>query len=145
MRFRLRRGAFTRSRRRPGSRTGRGPSQDRGNHMHEVGVIQDALDVALDHAGRATASRIHRLILRVGPLSGVVPEALAFAFEVVTRGTIADGARLEVEHVPIICYCPVCQEEFSPDGWVFDCPHCGRLTSEDRQGHELELASVEMS
>ena len=113
--------------------------------MHEVGVIQDALDVALEHAARHRARQVHRITLRVGPLAGVEPEALAFAFEVVTRGTIAEGARLEVDRVPLACFCPGCAGEFRPDGWVFECPTCGQLTNEVRQGRELEVASVEVS
>ena len=59
--------------------------------MHEVGVMQSALEIALEQAGRQGASRIDCIALRVGPLSGVVPEALEFAFDVVARGTIAAG------------------------------------------------------
>ena len=59
--------------------------------MHEVGVMQSALEIALEQAGRQGASRIDCIALRVGMLSGVVPEALEFAFDVVARGTIAEG------------------------------------------------------
>lgn len=113
--------------------------------MHEAGVIQDALDTALEHAQRRGASRIHRLTLRVGALAGVEPKALAFAFDVVTNGTIAEGATLEVQDVPLVCFCPHCANEFRPAGWIFECPCCGRPTADVRQGRELELASMEVS
>ena len=48
--------------------------------MHEVGLMQDALGLALEEARRQGASRVHQLTLRVGRLAGVEPEALAFAF-----------------------------------------------------------------
>src|SRR5687768_6228171 len=107
--------------------------------------MQDALEVALEHARRRGAERIHRVRLRVGRLAGVVPEALAFAFDVVVQGTMAEGARLEVEDVPVVCFCAACADEFRPDGWFFECPRCGRATDEVRQGRELELASLEVS
>jgi hydrogenase nickel incorporation protein HypA/HybF len=113
--------------------------------VHEVGVMQDALEVALEHARRQGAQRIHRITLRVGPLAGVVPESLAFAFDVVARGTIAEGARLEVQDVPVVCFCPACAEEFRPGAWFFECPRCGQATDQVRQGRELELASLEVS
>jgi hydrogenase nickel incorporation protein HypA/HybF len=71
--------------------------------MHEVGLMQSTLAFALKRAADEGAQRIHRLTMRIGPLSGVVPEALEFAFEVLTQGTIAEGAGFEVERVPIVC------------------------------------------
>jgi hydrogenase nickel incorporation protein HypA/HybF len=113
--------------------------------MHEVGVIQGALDLAIAEAGRQGAHHIHRITLRVGRLAGVEPEALAFAFEVVTAGTMAEGARLEIEAVPVVCHCPDCRDEFRPADFVFACPRCGGLSLEVRHGDELELATLEVS
>jgi hydrogenase nickel incorporation protein HypA/HybF len=113
--------------------------------MHEVGLMQDALDLAVDEARRRGASRIHRLTLRVGRLAGVEPEALAFAFDVVASGTPAAGAEFTIEQVPVTCFCTVCRREFEPDDFVFRCPVCGGLSREVRRGRELELASLEVS
>jgi len=113
--------------------------------MHEVGVMQETLDIALRRAAEDGACRIHRLTMRIGPLSGVVPEALALAFEVVTQGTIAEGATLEVEDVPIICSCAACDLTFHAGDVFCECPRCARPSAEVRQGRELELASLEVS
>ena len=113
--------------------------------MHEASLMQCALDMALEQARLHRATRIHRITLRIGRLAGVVPEALAFAFDVVTAGTIAEGARLEVEAVAIVCYCAGCREEFTPPDFVFACPRCGSLSADVRAGQELELARVEVS
>jgi hydrogenase nickel incorporation protein HypA/HybF len=113
--------------------------------MHEVGVMQSALEIALEQAGRQGAGRIDCIALRVGMLSGVVPEALEFAFDVVARGTIAEGGRLVVERVPIRCVCAGCGAEFPADDLIFDCPHCRRPGARVRHGRELELAYLEVS
>jgi hydrogenase nickel incorporation protein HypA/HybF len=113
--------------------------------MHEVSVMQQALELALEQAGCQGASRIHRIALRVGTLSGVVPEALEFAFDVVSRGTIAEGARLDVERVPVLCSCPACGLEFRPAEPDYDCPRCLRPRTRVVQGRELELAFLEVS
>jgi hydrogenase nickel incorporation protein HypA/HybF len=68
--------------------------------MHEAGLMQTALELAAAHARAAGAVRIHRLCLRVGDLSGVVPEALEFAFRALSVGGPAEGAVLEIERVP---------------------------------------------
>jgi hydrogenase nickel incorporation protein HypA/HybF len=65
--------------------------------MHEAGLMQSALDLAADHARRAGAGNIRRVVLRVGALSGVEPDALRFAFEAMAPGTPAAGAVLELE------------------------------------------------
>lgn len=107
--------------------------------------MQQALDLALEQAGRHGARRIQRIALRVGALSGVVPEALEFAFGVVTRGTIAEGARLDVELVPVLCSCPACGLDFRPAEPGDDCPRCMRPRPRVLQGRELELAFLEVS
>jgi Zn finger protein HypA/HybF involved in hydrogenase expression len=64
--------------------------------MHEIGLMQEALDIALQHAARQGARRIDHLTMRVGDASGVDAESVSLAFEVTTRGTIAEGAQLDV-------------------------------------------------
>ena len=65
--------------------------------MHELSIMQSALSLALDQARQAGASRVHTIRLRIGALSGVVPDALEFAFEALVPGTLAEGAKLAVE------------------------------------------------
>lgn len=113
--------------------------------MHEVSLMENTLEIAVEHAHRQGANKIQRLKMRVGKMSGVVPEALEFAFDVCTQGTIAEGAKLEIESVPVVCYCPNCKIEFQPDDIIYECPECGQLSSQILQGRELELTSLELS
>jgi hydrogenase nickel incorporation protein HypA/HybF len=113
--------------------------------MHEVGLMQTALEVACDHAARAGAVRIHRIRLRVGALSGVVPEALEIAFAAAAPGTLADQAELVIEQAPVVCVCDECGAEFSPEEVVYHCPICEAICSRVLTGRELELASLEVS
>ncbi|MEM7770967.1 MAG: hydrogenase maturation nickel metallochaperone HypA [Cyanobacteria bacterium P01_E01_bin.6] len=113
--------------------------------MHEISLMQSALSMALELAKSKGATHIHRMTLSIGELSGVVPDALAFAFDVVSAGTLAEGAELTLETVPTLCYCPHCWQEFHPTGWVYECPRCHHITHDIRQGQALELASLEVS
>lgn len=113
--------------------------------MHEVGLMENALAIALDYARREQASRIHQMALRVGDLSGVEPEALRFAFDVVTQGTIAEHAQLTIESCPTLCFCHSCQAEFRPTALGYECPTCHTWSTSILQGKELELASLEVS
>jgi len=108
--------------------------------------MESTLAVVLRSAGEHHASRVHRIVLRIGALSGVEPEALRFAFDVVTRGTVAEGAELAIEAVPAKAYCATCARDFAIEsGFIFTCPVCHALSGELRQGRELELIRLEMS
>jgi hydrogenase nickel incorporation protein HypA/HybF len=112
--------------------------------MHEVGIMEEILTLATEHAARHDARRICRLTVRVGALSGVDADALRFAFDAVTPGTVAEGAEFRLEAVPVACFCPGCRCEFEPAELFYECPRCGRLTADVRRGRELELASLEV-
>ena len=101
--------------------------------------------MAIETAKAKSATRVLRLCLRVGRMSGTVPEALQFAFDVVCRDTMAEGASLEIETVAPACWCPACQAEFVCEDFLNECPRCHQWSGELRRGRELELASVEVS
>ncbi|MFM1843341.1 MAG: hydrogenase expression/formation protein HypA [Cyanobacteriota bacterium] len=112
--------------------------------MHEVSLMEQTLAIAVEQAQQHQASRIHRLTLKVGQQSGVMPEALAFAFDVVSQGTIAEGATLELVAIPVTCRCEPCQTDFHPPDWIYRCPQCGQISQRILNGKQLELASLEM-
>jgi hydrogenase nickel incorporation protein HypA/HybF len=111
--------------------------------MHEVSIMTEALRMAVDAAKSAGASRVLKLRLRIGRLSGVVPESLQFAFDVVCLGTMAEGASLEIEAVPAACWCATCAAEFECVDFFSECPRCHNFSGELRRGRELDIASVE--
>jgi hydrogenase nickel incorporation protein HypA/HybF len=112
--------------------------------MHELSIMDSALNLALDQAQKAGATRVHVIRLRIGTLSGVVPEALQFAFEALATGTLADGAALDIENVPARFWCPACTREFPSDDFFAECPACHRPSGDLRTGREMELASMEI-
>jgi hydrogenase nickel incorporation protein HypA/HybF len=113
--------------------------------MHEVSLMAQMLEIARSEAAHAGARRISLIHLRAGALSGVVPEALRFAFEVL-RGAdaVTAGARIEIEPVAIRCRCRTCGREFEPSDAIFVCPDCEGLDAEILSGRELELTRMEV-
>lgn len=110
--------------------------------MHEVGIAQNVVEVALRHAAAHGARQVHRLRLRVGEMAGVCADSLLFAWDVVARGTPAEGAALEVETVPAHWFCARCGAEVDAGGECPDCPGAGiRIQG----GDELDLVSLEVS
>jgi len=112
--------------------------------MHEISLMQSALNAATRAAGDAGATRIESITLRIGALSGVVRDALEFAFEVLKADTPASEARLVIDEVPVVCHCAECDADFEPSSMVFECPTCGRLSSQIVRGREIDLVSMEV-
>src|SRR6185369_11080172 len=113
--------------------------------MHEFSLMQSTLEIAAQQMRDAGATHLHRLKLRVGKLSGVVPEALRFAFESLKPKSFAADALLEIEEVPAVCWCPGCAAEFETAAVQYECPRCHQPGGDLRRGLELELASLEIS
>ena len=106
--------------------------------------MDSALSLALEQANKAGATRVHVIRLRIGALSGVVPEALQFAFETLVPGTLADGAALDIENVAPRFWCTACGREFQSEDFFGECPKCHEPSGDLRAGRELELASMEV-
>lgn len=113
--------------------------------MHELSIAQSLAELATDAAQTAGAIGVQSVRLRLGPLSGVVENALQFSWEVVTAETLLAGAQLLVEVAPVVIYCATCQAQQTPTStqWL-RCPICGAPPAQILQGRELELTAVEI-
>ena len=116
-----------------------------GSLLHELGIMESALATVQRYAADRSLRHVDRIVLRIGALSGVEPEALRFAFDIAARGTAAEGAVLDIESVPAAVYCPRCRREFegAAGSFIFACPSCGEFCGEIRRGRELELSRLE--
>ena len=112
--------------------------------MHEIGLMKNALDLAFRKMEDLKATRVVKLNIRIGPLSGVLDEALAFAFEALSPETPAEGGHLDIEKIPIVCYCSMCGKDFKMKELDYRCPECKGLNIEIKQGTEFELTSIEV-
>jgi hydrogenase nickel incorporation protein HypA/HybF len=112
--------------------------------MHEVGIMESVLEIAESQARASGALRILEIKIRVGRMTGIVPEALEHAFAVLREGTIAAAARLDVEFVPGAFWCVTCAAEFDSDDLIGGCPTCHDPSFDMRRGRELDVVSLEV-
>ncbi|MGB8952196.1 MAG: hydrogenase maturation nickel metallochaperone HypA [Candidatus Aminicenantales bacterium] len=112
--------------------------------MHELSLIANLFEILNEKACEQHAKKIIFVKLKVGRLSGAVPEFLETAFEVYKNGTIAQEARLELEEVPLKVRCQKCATETIQDDFVFICPHCGARDLKTLEGTELLLERLEL-
>lgn len=110
--------------------------------MHELAITQSVLEIALRHADGA--GRITRLNLVVGDLSSVMDDSVSFYWDIVSQGTIAEGATLHFERIRTGFRCNDCETDFEPDGRVFECPQCGGQSIQLVAGREFRLESIEV-
>jgi hydrogenase nickel incorporation protein HypA/HybF len=107
--------------------------------MHEVSLMQNLLDVVSATARREKAEHVDLIHLRIGEMAGVNVESLAFAFEILSKGTEAEGGRLECETVALRARCSSCGADFRPEELVFRCPACRSAEIELTAGREMEI------
>ncbi len=113
--------------------------------MHELSVAMSLVEAACEKAGTLGDVRVDAVFVRLGPFSGVVKDALAFCFDVAAQGSVIEGARLDIEDVPVVVFCPRCAVERQLAGWQhLCCPVCGESTPEIVTGRELELTALEV-
>ena len=112
--------------------------------MHEVSLIESVVDLVEDERRKQDFSRVRMIRLEVGALGHAEPEALRFCFDAVTSGTIADGARLEIETVPGEGWCSGCRRTVPLEERFAACPLCGIAQVRMTAGDELRLAEMEV-
>lgn len=112
--------------------------------MHEMSLCEGILQVIEDASAREGFGRVQTVRLEIGRFSGVEPEALRFGFDVVMRGSLAEGARLEIVEVPGQAFCFECAETVTIDDRLAPCPKCqgGRLSPTG--GDEMRIKDLEV-
>lgn len=112
--------------------------------MHELSVAIHLIDLAREEADRRQV-HVAALWLKVGPLSGVVREALVSAYEIARQGTPLADARLEFEETPVWIRCDRCGgRRRTLSECDLRCEHCRGSAAEILSGRELELVALEV-
>jgi hydrogenase nickel incorporation protein HypA/HybF len=115
--------------------------------MHELQVTKRILDIALAHAKGQQVRRIAVIHLRIGALSDLEDEWLQRYFDHLSRGTLAEKARLAIERLPIVVRCSDCDKSFEVEKSALDsaaCPGCGANRCTLMSGKEYVVANMEV-
>jgi hydrogenase nickel incorporation protein HypA/HybF len=113
--------------------------------MHEQSIVESLLALALKKAEEAKASKIVRICLVVGEMSGVVEESVNFYFRFLRQNTIAADATISFTRIPARLRCRKCNTVFSPENMDIHCPKCKEEDAEIIGGRELYLDSLEVA
>lgn len=112
--------------------------------MHEMSLCEGVLQVLEEQARAQQFSRVKTVFLEIGELAGVDPEAMRFGFDVVMKGTLADGAALQIIHLPGRAWCLPCGKEVHVAQRFEPCPACGGYQLQVTGGDELRVKELEV-
>ncbi len=112
--------------------------------MHELPIAEKILNLALENARAEGASRITDLHLVLGPFSAVTEDSIRFYWDMLSRDSVAAGARLHFRPSPAKLRCEACGREHQPVGASLSCPECQSLKATILQGDEFFLESIDI-
>ncbi|GAB6182443.1 hydrogenase maturation nickel metallochaperone HypA/HybF [Thermodesulfovibrio hydrogeniphilus] len=115
--------------------------------MHEASIAIQLLNIAVAECQKNGYNKIDSIKVIVGRATGVMTDALLFAFNVLKDGTPASEATLIIEEVPVRGICKDCKNEFQSNEnyLIFECPNCGNLSIDLISGKELNIIEMEVS
>ncbi len=112
--------------------------------MHEMSLAESVLELVESTARRECAVRVRRVILEIGQLAAVDREAMRFCFDAVVRGSLAEGALLDIEVIPGSGWCPSCAATVPMDERIAACPGCGGFQLQPTGGTEMRVREIEI-
>ncbi|MFI5173685.1 MAG: hydrogenase maturation nickel metallochaperone HypA [Terriglobia bacterium] len=112
--------------------------------MHELSIAQNVIEIVQQNLPPAPHPGVRSVKMKVGEMAGVVIDSLEFCFSAIIPGTPLEGARLEIERVPVVAHCRRCEVHFEVDHYAFACPSCENIEIEVISGRELQVVEVEL-
>ncbi|KAB8334396.1 hydrogenase maturation nickel metallochaperone HypA [Scytonema tolypothrichoides VB-61278] len=108
--------------------------------MHELGITQNIVAIVAEYAN---GTQVKRVLLEIGKLSAILPEAVQFCFDICTQGTVLEGAKLDILETPGLAKCRQCGAEI-PLEKPFGICRCGSVHLDLIAGEELKIKEIEI-
>ncbi len=111
--------------------------------MHETALTQNLINIACKAIEGRDVTKVNSVTLCVGALSGVLYDAMEFAFEAMKQGTVLETAVLAFEELPVRAKCRECASEYQPVEFPYTCPGCGSRYFEIIGGEEVYIKNID--
>ena len=112
--------------------------------MHEYSIVQALLEQCESHARANNATKITKVVTKIGKLSGVEPHLLQTAFETFKENTLCDGAEFIMNLQDLKLHCNACQKESEWGEARYQCAHCQSTDVTVTDGEDMYLMTLEM-
>ena len=110
--------------------------------MHELPITEQIIKIAEEHGKKARASKVESIRIVAGDRSGYFGDSIRMYFDIISKGTLCEGAELEIEIVKTKLSCPACGTLFERLPKRFDCPACGAAGEPTDIGREFYIDSI---
>ena len=112
--------------------------------MHEYSIVQSLIESCEEHVTANSASKVSKVVVKIGVMSGVEPHLLERAFELFKEGTVCDGCLfvMQIQKVKIVC--KSCHRESELEKNEYSCPNCKSVNIEVIDGEEMFLMQLEL-
>jgi hydrogenase nickel incorporation protein HypA/HybF len=108
--------------------------------MHELGITQNIVAIVTEHAN---GKKVSRVLLEIGKLSAIMPDAIRFCFDICAQGTVLEGAKLEILEIPGLGECRRCGAKIILEK-PFGICECGSVQLNLITGEELKIKEIEI-
>lgn len=112
--------------------------------MHELSIAENIFKIIENNLSKYNFTKVKGINLKIGKLTAIVPSSLFFAFEILSKGTKFEGAKININEVPIMVLCKKCGKESIIESYDFCCPVCKFQDTEIISGRELYIEDVEI-
>jgi len=110
--------------------------------MHELSVAENILEIVKENL--PSTGSVKKVKVRIGKLANIIPDSLEFCFDAITKETIFEGAKLEIENANIMAHCENCGVDSEVEGYLFQCKACGKFDVNIISGNELQVVELEI-
>ncbi|MDY6868443.1 MAG: hydrogenase maturation nickel metallochaperone HypA [Chloroflexota bacterium] len=112
--------------------------------MHELSVTESVLEIACKHAEKAQAEKVTDIFLEIGRLSSIIDDSVQFYWDLISKDTLCENAKLHFKRVPAKLVCTECGQEYMLEDELMPCPNCGSAKIKVLSGDEFNLNSIEI-
>lgn len=113
--------------------------------MHEMSIALNMLDIVSEQCRRSSCTKVETINVRIGKASGVLCDALLFAFDAAKQESMAKDAALNIDEVPVTGYCSDCNRDFTvEEQYILSCPFCHGTSFKITGGRELDIIDIEV-
>lgn len=110
--------------------------------MHEMSIAKNIVEIITESVEEKDLRSIEKVVLKVGELSGVVPDSLQFSLEAISNGTALEKVDFEMKKIPFVIKCKICNQESNNESGIIKCPVCGIKETEVVSGNELLVSEI---
>lgn len=112
--------------------------------MHELSIANSILDIVLNEKKTKKLPDIKAVGLRIGALSGILPDALEFSFDAIKKETLLENTVLKISVISVSAICKNCGENFPVEDLVFSCQKCNSTSIEVDKGQEMDITYLDI-